>query len=283
MASSARAVPSSVPAPWRQFLRYLLRGLAVAILLALLMSLLYWQLSRTYRFHWVIPLQFIPKFNQGLLITLEASAIAAVFALTLGLFVALARLSPFVQLRDLGTLYVHTFRNIPFFVFVLIAYFGLGRAIDVGPLVSAIPSNIDEGLFWGIAALSIFEGAFMAEIIRAGIGSIHPTQMEAARSLGMSFVQAMRYIILPQAFRNIIPALTGELIALVKESSLLFYIAVQELTLTARQLAAHEGATFEFYTLLAAYYLAITLPLAGLSHLLERKLKLKIGGREELT
>ena len=107
---------------------------------------------------------------------------------------------------------------------------------------------------------------------RAGIVSVHPTQREAARSLGMSAPQAMRYVVLPQALRNVIPAMTGELIALVKESSLLFVISLHELTLTARTLAAHQGNTFEFYTILAVYYLMLTLPLAGASYLLEKRL-----------
>ena len=98
---------------------------------------------------------------------------------------------------------------------------------------------------------------------------------EAARSMGMSATQSMRYVILPQAIRNMIPALTGELISLIKESALLFVISLSELTLVARQLAAHEGSTLEFYTVLAVYYLMLTIPLAGASHLLEGKLSLK--------
>ncbi len=91
----------------------------------------------------------------------------------------------------------------------------------------------------------------------------------------MSAAQMMRYVVLPQALRNILPALTGELIALVKESALLFVISLQELTMTARFLAAHQGNTFEFYTILAAYYLMITLPVAGASHLLEKRLTIR--------
>ncbi len=251
-----------------------LRALFILGLLAVMLAFLHFQLSKSYSFHWLFALKFIPDFNEGLLLTIKASLIAGLVGTVLGLVIALARLSPIILLRDLGTLYVHTFRNVPFYVFVLVVYFGFGRAIDVRPLVDAMDGIVDERLFWGVVALAVFEAAFISEIFRAGILSVHQTQKEAARSMGMNAPQAMRYVILPQAFRNVIPALTGELIALVKESSLLFVISLHELTLIARELAAHEGNTFEFYTILAVYYLMITLPLAGLSHLLEKRLAL---------
>lgn len=268
MASSAPARPSRLTAVARN----LGRGILVVSLLALFLGFVYWQLNQTYRFHWIIPLGFLSEFNRALLVTVQVSAVAGVMALILGTFVAIARLAPIVQLRDLGALYVHTFRNIPFFVFVLLAYFGLGRAIDIGPLTEALGLSIDQRVFWGMVALAIFEGAFIAEVIRAGILAVPTTQVESARSLGMSYAQTMRHVILPQAMRNIVPALTNELIALVKESSLLFYISVAELTLTARRLASHEGATFEFYTILAGYYLLITVPIAYASHRLEKRM-----------
>lgn len=248
------------------------RGLVILGVLTLFIGFIYLKLSETYQFHWIIALRFIPDFNAGMILTIKAALTAGVIACFFGLFIALARLSRFTQLRDLGTLYVHTFRSVPFYVFVLIVYFGFGRAIDVRPVIEAMGGFIDERFFWAVVALAIFDAAFISEIIRAGIVSVHPTQREAARSLGMSVPQAMRYVVLPQALRNVIPAMTGELIALVKESSLLFVISLHELTLTARTLAAHQGNTFEFYTILAVYYLMLTLPLAGASYLLEKRL-----------
>ncbi|OGF57740.1 MAG: hypothetical protein A2Z21_00880 [Candidatus Fraserbacteria bacterium RBG_16_55_9] len=220
-------------------------------------------------------------FNKGLVLTLQVSAVAMILGAALGLLVALARLSPLFFLRDMGTLYVHSLRNIPFLVFILFMYFGVAPAFQSGAAVDLFGWHIDGRLFWGILALSLFEASFISEIFRAGIQSIHPTQMEAARSLGMNYFRAMRYVVLPQAFRVVIPPLTGELIALVKESALLMVISLPELTLTARQQGSQLPFQFEFYTILAAYYLAITLPLAGLSYLLERKFK--IGGREEVS
>jgi His/Glu/Gln/Arg/opine family amino acid ABC transporter permease subunit len=265
----------------RRVLRLTARVLSVLLLIVFTLFALYWLLSQSYPFRWRPALQHLAQFNQGLSLTLQISLVAMVLGMTLGLLIALLRLAPFALLRDMGTLYVHTLRNIPFLVFILFTYFGVARAmVNTGAYVPLpLLGELDARLFWGIFALSLFEASFISEIFRAGIQSIHPTQMEAARSLGMNYFQAMRYVILPQAFRVIIPPMTGELIALVKESALLMVISLPELTLTAKQLASQKPLQFEFYTILAAYYLSITLPLAGLSHLLERKLK--IAGREE--
>ena len=262
-------------------LKLALRVLLTSVLMAITLAAIYWVLSQSYPFRWRPALQHLDAFNEGLLLTLQVSAAAMILGTTLGLLVALARLSPLFFLRDMGTLYVHSLRNIPFLVFILFMYFGVAPAFQSGATVNLFGWGIDARLFWGILALSLFEASFISEIFRAGIQSIHPTQMEAARSLGMSYVQAMRYVILPQAFRVVIPPLTGELIALVKESALLMVISLPELTLTARQQGSQLPFQFEFYTILAAYYLAITLPLAGLSYILERRFK--IGGREEVS
>lgn len=260
--------------------KMLLRVALVAALVTLLIGSLYWVLSQSYTFRWNLALQQLPAFNDGLWITLQASGIGMALGLTLGLVVALLRLSPLALLRDMGTLYVHTLRNIPFLVFVIFTYFGVARAVlPRGYNVVLFGWDIDDRLFWGALALSLFEASFISEIFRAGIQSIHKTQQEAARSLGMSYLQAMRYVVLPQAFRVILPPMTGELIALVKESALLLVISLPELTLTAKQLSSQRPLQFEFYTILAGYYLMITVPLSAISHLLEHKLSIhKRGG-----
>ncbi len=262
-----------------QLLKIAGRVLFSAALVTGTLLAIYGILSQSYPFRWRPALQDLDAFHQGLLRTLQISLVSMVFGTALGLLIALARLAPFALLRDMGALYVHTLRNIPFLVFILFMYFGVARSvIPTGAYVPLFGWELDARLFWGVVALSLFEASFISEILRAGILSIHPTQMESARSLGMNYLQALRYVILPQAFRNILPPLTGELIALVKESALLMIISLPELTLTAKQLASQKPLQFEFYTILAAYYLVITLPLAALSHLLERRLKL--GGRE---
>ncbi len=265
------------PREYRVF-KLVLRVLVVALMVMGLLSLMYWELSQSYPFRWRPALQRLDEFYHGLqgdggfLLTLKISGVAMILGTILGLLVALARLAPLALLRDMGTLYVHSLRNIPFLVFILFMYFGVAEVVQKGASVNLFGWVIEGRFFWGVLALSLFEASFISEILRAGIQSIHPTQMESARSLGMNYFHAMRYVILPQAFRVIIPPLTGELIALVKESALLMVISLPELTLTAKQLGSQTPLQFEFYTVLAAYYLAITLPLAGLSYLLERKL-----------
>jgi polar amino acid transport system permease protein len=259
-----------------RFIKISLRALIVVVLLTIIIFGLYYLLSQSYPFRWNAALnpKNIDAFNEGLLITLQVSGLAMIGGTLLGLLVALARLSPFAILRDMGMLYVQTLRNIPFLVFILFMYFGVSRVFSSGPTVPIplIDIEVDSRIFWGVISLSLFEASFISEIFRAGIQAVHKTQIEAARSLGMSYVQAMQHVVLPQAFRMIIPPLTGELIALVKESALLMVISLEELTLTARQLVQQTPLNFEFYAILAAYYLAITLPLSFVSHLLERKL-----------
>lgn len=259
-----------------KILRVILRVLLSGLLVFLVLWGLYTLISENYTFHWNQAFNHLPKYNEALLITLQISGVSMIFGTILGLLVALARISPFAILRDMGVLYVQSLRSIPFLVFVLLMYFGVSQAFTRGAYVDLLGWQIDGRLFWGSLALSLFEASFIAEIFRAGIQSIHVTQMEAARSLGMSYPQSMRYIILPQAFRVIVPPFTGEMIALVKESALLLAISVPELTRTTQTLASRYSLVqLELYALLAVYYLAITLPLAGLSYLLERTLSIK--------
>lgn len=261
------------------FVHLIIRFVLVSLLLAFITSALYAVLQQNYQFRWNIALsaENLAAFNEALFVTIQVAFFAMIGGTILGLFVALARLSPFAILRDMGLLYLNTLRNIPFMVFILFMYFGVARVVPTGPYfeIPMLGLEIDARLFWGVLALSLFEASFISEIFRAGIQSIHKTQMEAARSIGMSTPQAMRYVILPQAFRVIIPPLTGELIALVKESALLMFISIEELTLKTRQLISQTPLNFEFYTILAVYYLAITLPLSLLSYILERKLSIK--------
>jgi len=275
---TARA-PAAPPAA-RRWLKLVGRALLAAALVLALLGGLYWMLAQRYPFRWNLALQHLPQFNEGLLLTLQASGLGAAVGLVLGLLVALMRLSPFALLRDMGVLYVHTLRNVPFLVFVIFTYFGVARALlPRGYNVVLFGWDVDDRLFWGALALALFEASFISEIFRAGIQSIHRTQTEAARSLGMSYWGALRYVVLPQAFRAVIPPMTGELIALVKESALLLVISLPELTLTAKQLSSQRPLQFEFYSILAAYYLAITVPISILSHVLERKLS--IGSRSD--
>ncbi len=257
----------------QRILKLTLRFILSASLITLVLWGFYSILEQNYIFRWGLALQHLDSFNKGLMLTLQASGLGLVLALSLGLIVALLRLSPFALFRDMGTLYVHSLRNIPFIVFVLFMYFGFARAVLPRPYpnITLLGWDIDDRLFWGALALGLFEASFMSEIFRSGIQSIHKTQIEASRSLGMSYAQSMRYVVLPQAFRVIIPPLTGEIIALIKESALLLAIAVNELTLTAKTISGQRPLQFEFYTILASYYLTMTVPISILSHYLEQR------------
>ncbi|OGF57734.1 MAG: hypothetical protein A2Z21_00875 [Candidatus Fraserbacteria bacterium RBG_16_55_9] len=245
------------------------------ILLLGAVFLIFWGLGSHYTFHWAEALQFdyLMTFFIGLKVTLQLSVLGAILAILLGIFVALARLSPWGSMRDFAGVYVHTFRNLPFLVVALLFYYGLGKAISLHSFQFAGQTFRPE-FIWGVLALGVYESSYLGETFRAGIQSVHKEQVEAARSLGMNYVQVMRYVVLPQAFRVILPPMTSTLIALVKESSLLFLIGVQELTNAARQLAipTRRPYYFEFYTILACFYLAIVVPLSILSHWLEGRL-----------
>ena len=155
---------------------------------------------------------------QGLWTTMWISAVASVLALVIGLLTGLCRISSNLTLRGLAAIYVEFIRGTPLLVQIFIAYFFIGTVFNLNRNVA------------GVGALAIFAGAYVAEIVRAGIQSIPRGQMEAARSLGMSAFQAMLYIILPQALKRILPPLAGQFISLIKDSSLVSVIAITDLT-----------------------------------------------------
>lgn len=197
----------------------------------------------------------------GIGMTLAATGVAFVIGLALGVGVALARLARNLVLRHLGDLYVEIVRGTPVLVQVTIAYFG------IAPLI-----GVDNKFLVGTVALGMFAAAYMGEIFRAGIESIERGQFEAARSLGLSRPQTLRHVVFPQAFKRMIPPLTGELIALTKESSLLFFIGVMELMARGRQIGADTYRQFESFLVVAAVYLSVTIPLSLLARRLERRL-----------
>jgi len=196
----------------------------------------------------------------GLWTTMWLSAISSVLALLLGLIAGLCRVSKNFTLRGLATVYVEFIRGTPLLVQIFIAYFFIGTVF-----------NLDRNVA-GVGALAIFAGAYVAEIVRAGIQAIPPGQMEAARSLGMNVFQAMRYIILPQAFKKILPPLAGQFISLIKDSSLVSVIAITDLTKSGREIITSTFATFEVWLTVAAMYLVVTSLLSQVVFYLERRM-----------
>ncbi|WP_228550562.1 amino acid ABC transporter permease [Endozoicomonas sp. OPT23] len=195
----------------------------------------------------------------GLAMTIKLSLVAIVFAILLGVISGLARISPNPALRHLSVLYIELIRGTPLLVQIFIVYFFIGTVLNLDRFTAAV------------AALSIFTGAYIAEIIRAGIESINKGQMEAGRSLGMGRGQTMRYIILPQAFKQVLPPLAGQFINLIKDSSLVSVISLTDLTKAGRETVSSTFSPFEVWFTVALLYLVLT----GLLSYVVRRMELK--------
>lgn len=207
---------------------------------------------------------------QGLWLTLHVSVIAIVFGIFLGLFTGLARISANPALKWSAITYIELIRGSPLLVQIFIWYFVLGTLINTLLSRQGIPQV--PPLWFGVAALAFFAGAYVAEIVRAGIQSIHRGQTEASRSLGMTYSQCMIHVILPQAFRRIIPPLAGQFISLIKDSSLLGIIAIRELTKATREVVTTSLQPFELWFVCALLYLALTFSLSMLLQYLEKRM-----------
>ncbi|PKN82975.1 MAG: amino acid ABC transporter [Chloroflexi bacterium HGW-Chloroflexi-8] len=224
----------------------------------------------------------------GLGITITTTLTAFLFAILLGLVTGLGRISNSVFFRNLATLYVEFIRGVPMLVLIFfIAFVGLPAVVGglnalghwfdsinftfaATPLLALENKNINMNVR-AIIALTVTYGAFLAEIFRAGIQSISKGQMEAARSQGMSYWQAMYYIILPQAIRNVLPALGNDFVAMLKDSSLVSVLAVRDITQVARLYAGRSFRYDEAYTTLVVMYLTMTVILSLLVKYLERR------------
>jgi len=226
----------------------------------------------------------------GLKITIQTALTAYGFALILGLIAGLGRLSSNVLFNNLARLYVEMIRGIPILVLIFfIALVGVPAVVNglnsfgewlgtkgISPLAAVFTAFNNQNISMNvraIVALAVTYGAYLAEIFRAGIQSIEHGQMEAARSLGMSYSQAMRHIILPQAIRNVLPALGNDFVAMVKDSSLVSVLAVRDITQVSR---LYAGSTFRFreaYVTLSVMYLTMTVLLSLLVQAIERRLR----------
>ncbi len=196
----------------------------------------------------------------GLWTTMWLSGLSSAMALFIGLITGLCRISKNPTLRGLAVIYVEFIRGTPLLVQIFIAYFFIGTVFNLNRNVA------------GVGALAIFAGAYVAEIVRAGIQSISRGQMEAARSLGMNIFQSMIHIILPQALKRILPPLAGQFISLIKDSSLVSVIAITDLTKSGREIITSTFATFEVWLTVAAMYLVVTSLLSQLVFYMERRL-----------
>ncbi len=255
-------------------------------------------LNYTWRWH-IIP-NYILRFDedegrwvanlllQGVITTIRISIYASILALVLGVILGIARCSKNLTVRMLARTYLEVLRNIPPVVVIFIFFFFLSEqlvtAFGIEDWARAIARQ-DEKEVWefffgdmrrfpslvsGVIVLALFESAFVGEIVRAGIQSVHKGQHEAAQSIGMSKTDQLRFIVLPQALRKVVPPMANQFISLIKDSSIISLISVQELTFKTVELVASTRAIFEAWIVTAVFYFVICFGLSLLFRRLER-------------
>jgi polar amino acid transport system permease protein len=214
-----------------------------------------------YTANWSVIPQNLPLFLEGVRLTLTISALSLVLSLPIGIFAGLCRVSRNRVIAFLSACYVEFFRGVPLLVLLIWIFFVLGRFLRLGSYWSAI------------VGLAIFSGAFVAEVVRAGIQAVPKGQMEAARASGMTYIQAMKLVILPQAIRKVLPPLASQFIILIKDSSLVSVISVVDLTLIGKNLVATTFRSLEVWSFIALLYFVMTFGLSKIIALLERKFR----------
>jgi polar amino acid transport system permease protein len=202
------------------------------------------------------------QLEEGWFLTLGISTVALVASVVIGFVLALGQRSYFLPLRYFAKVIVELVRCTPLLVLILVMWYGVGGVFHIGDQYRLVA---------GILILSIFEGAYISEIMRAGIEGVGKSQIESARAIGLTRGQTYRFVIVPQAFRQTLPPLVGQLVSLIKDSSLLSFIAIAELTFVAQQVNSDTYSTLETYLPLALGYLVLTIPLSLLSRFLERR------------
>ncbi len=207
-------------------------------------------------------LEFAPKFIPGVELTLELAFFSIVLGMLIGLIVAVLKLTKYKFLKKLMNFYITIVRGTPLLLQLYFIFFGLP---SLGIMIDSFPS--------AIIALALHNGAYISEIFRGSIESIDYGQREAARSLGMTKWQAMKRVVLPQAFKRSVPALGNQFIIAVKDSSLASVITITETMLLARQFSAATFNVFPIYFTAGVYYLIITMGLTKLLSIVELKLK----------
>ncbi|MED5019999.1 amino acid ABC transporter permease [Paenibacillus chibensis] len=200
------------------------------------------------------------RFLEGFLHTIEASAIALIGSFILGTIIAVMRISPVKPLNWLGTAYVEFIRNIPLLLVVFFFFLGLPSL--------GIPL---DGFTSGTLGLMVYTASFIAESIRAGIQAVPTGQTEAARATGLTYLQTMTSIVLPQAVKIVLPSISNQFINLVKNSSILAVVAGLDLMYYADLINADTFMPLTVYTLVALFYLVLTLPLSMAVHAMERR------------
>jgi polar amino acid transport system permease protein len=227
---------------------------------SLVFSFSFWNLN--YHLRWDSIYKYRLMFVQGWVTTIWVSAAALVLSTLAGCCAALAQRSAFLPLRYLSKIYVEVVRGTPLLAQILIFFYVVAPAFSVG-----------NRYVVGVLTLAFFSGAYISEIIRAGIESVGRSQLESAKAIGLTRAQTYRYVIFPQAVRQSLPPLAGQFVSLVKDSSLLSIIGISEFTLNAEMVNARTYSTLESYLPLAVGYLILTLPISMWTRRLEQRHK----------
>jgi len=285
--------------------RYRLTGLDLGLVgaVAAVVTYLVWRAEAVikYRWNWGLVAPYIIRYDeaqhrwvanlllQGLAETIRIAIWAGLFALTIGVVMGLCRLSPNLLLRLIARSYVELIRNIPPLVFIFVFYFFLTgqvtpflgidqfvRTASPGTL-AVIDALFGQPRFFpavvsALICLSLFEGAYVTEIVRAGVQSIEKGQWEAAASVGMSRLLTLRLVVLPQAIQRVVPPLDGQFISLVKDSSIVSLISIQELAFLGSEVSASTGRVFEVWIIVSALYFVVCFGLSLAFGKLERRL-----------
>ncbi|MFM9059904.1 MAG: amino acid ABC transporter permease [Planctomycetaceae bacterium] len=212
--------------------------------------------------NWAGVWDYRQKFLQGWLATVAISLAALVAATLAGLVVAVMLRSRRPLVEAAGRVYVEFVRGTPLLVQLLLGFYVVASAV-----------GLENRYVVGVLVLALFAGAYMAEIFRGGLDAIPAAQLDSARAIGLTPAQSFRLVVLPQAVRIVLPAVAGQLVSLVKDSSLLSVIAISEFTLAAQEVNSFTFSTLESYVPLALGYLLLTLPLSALSRWLERRFR----------
>jgi polar amino acid transport system permease protein len=220
--------------------------------------------SLNYNWGWASVWTYREMLFKGWLVTLGVASAALVLSTLGGFLLALGQRSYLLPLRYFAKVLVEIVRCTPLLVLILLIWYGFGGVFGIGN---------DYRFLAGIFILTLFESAYISEIMRAGIESVGRTQIESARAIGLTRAQTYRYVIIPQAVRQVMPPLVGQLVSLIKDSSLLSIISITEFTESAQQVSSITYSNLETYLPLAGGYLVLTVPIALWSRWLERRFK----------
>ena len=280
--------------------------IAIISLVAALIAFLFYRVEHVliYDWNWGLVFQYVIRFDEetrtlipnlflrGVAMTLRLAFWGTIMAAVIGIVMGLCRTSSVLFLKGMSRIYVELIRNTPPIVFIFIFYFFIssqilpvlgieGIARTASPLTISVieilfsPANLFSNFVAGVVCLAVFEGAYITEIVRAGIQSIDKGQWEAARAIGLSRFNVLRDVILPQALRRILPPLAGQFITLVKDSSIVSLISIQELTFLTQDVSNTTAQFFECWIITGFLYFMICYPLARLFAWFEKRMNLE--------